>query len=125
MIPKEQRDPLTEEIIGCCFKVHTALGPGFNEKNYHQALIIAFKKAALRYETEKEFSIVFNNHKVGRCRLDLIVENQIVVEIKALTGQLPYLFHKQVLSYLKAAGLKTGLLINFGKKSCQVKRFAN
>lgn len=118
------RDPLTERIIKCCFDVHNALGPGFNEKVYQNALELSFEKEGLRYETEKEFEVTYLNKRVGKFRADLVVEDQVIVEIKSLAGATPTLFHSQVLSYLKASRLHTGLLINFGNKSCQVKRFA-
>ena len=118
----QERDPLTEKIIACCFKVHSELGPGFNEKIYQNALKITLKEVELKYETEKEFTVYFKNKKIGHLRLDLIVENKVIVEIKALTGNIPEVFKYQVLSYLKVSNLHTGLLVNFGNKSCQVKR---
>jgi len=119
----EERDPLTERIIACCFKVHSELGPGFNEKIYHNALILALKEGSLRYETEKEFIVYFQDKKIGALKLDLIVENKVIVELKSLTGNIPEVFKYQVLSYLKVSNLHVGLLVNFGNKSCQIKRF--
>ena len=118
------KDPLTEKIIACCFEVHSELGPGFTEKIYHKALMIAFEDAGLAYEAEKTFDVFFQDKKVGTFRLDLLVESKVIVEIKALTGNVPEVFKYQVLSYLKASGLHVGLLINFGNKSCHIKRFA-
>lgn len=119
----EEKDPLTERIIACCFKVHNELGPGFSEKTYHGALKIVLEEKALKYETEKEFPIYFQDKKVGSLRLDLVVESKVVVEAKALTGNIPDVFKYQVLSYLKVSNLSVGLLVNFGNKSCQIKRF--
>jgi len=119
----EERDPLTEKIIACCFKVHSEIGPGFNEKIYHNALILALKEAGLKYEIEKEFSVFYSAKEVGSFRLDLIVEKKVIVELKALTGTFPEVFKCQILSYLKASNLHVGLLVNFGNKSCQVRRF--
>lgn len=119
----EERDALTEKIIFCCFKVHSKLGPGFNERIYHNALKVALKEAGLEYETEKEFTVLFNGKKVGAFRLDLIIQQKVIVEIKALIGNIPEVFKYQLLSYLKASDLRIGLLVNFGSKSCQVKRF--
>ena len=118
----KDKDPLTEKIIGCAYKVHSELGPGFNEFIYHNALKIAFQENQLRFQTEKSFNISFQGKHIGRLRLDLIVENKVVIEVKALTGNIPTVFELQVLSYLKASGYKVGLLINFGNKSCQVRR---
>ncbi len=69
-----ERDPLTERIIGCCFAVHSYLGPGFNEKIYHQALKLAFEKEGLKYKTEKEYQVSFMDKPVGKFRVDLVVE---------------------------------------------------
>lgn len=99
------------------------LGPGFNEKIYHRALEIALKEDTLSYETEKEFVVSFRDRKIGSLRLDLIVEGRVIVEAKALSGNIPDVFKYQLLSYLKVSNLNIGLLVNFGNKSCQVKRF--
>jgi len=116
-------DRLTEKIIGCCFKVHSELGPGFNEKIYHSALKLALKEAGLKYQTEREFEVIFQDKKVGSLKLDLLVEEEVIVEVKALSCNTPEVFKYQVLSYLKVSGLHVGLLINFGNKSCEVRRF--
>ena len=116
----KDKDPLTEKIIGCAYKVHSELGPGFNEGIYHNALKVAFEENELKYQTEKSFNVSFQGRHVGRLRLDLIVEDEVVIEVKALTGNVPAVFELQVLSYLKASGYKVGLIMNFGNKSCQV-----
>ncbi|HAH31606.1 MAG TPA: GxxExxY protein [Elusimicrobia bacterium] len=115
---------LTGRIIGCCFKVHAALGPGFTEKIYHKALQIALEDNGLKYQNEKSFSVNFGGQKAGNFLLDLVVEGEIIVELKAVTGFIPEVFKHQIISYLKAADLKIGLLVNFGNKSCQIKRFS-
>ncbi len=122
MIKGKDQDPLTEKIIGCAYKVHSELGPGFNEGIYHNALKVAFEEKKLKYQTEKSFNVSFQGRHVGRLRLDLIVEDEVVIEIKALTGNIPALFELQILSYLKASGHRVGLIMNFGNKSCQVRR---
>ena len=119
----ENRDPLTERIIACCYKVHSELGPGFIEKIYHAALKLAFNQEGLKYETEKRFEVFYQGKKVGTLIVDLVIENKVIFEIKAITGNIPDVFKYQVLSYLKASNLKVGLLVNFGNKSCQVERF--
>ena len=117
------KDSLTEKIIACCFKVHSELGPGFKERIYQNAVKIVLEEAGLNFSTEKQYAILFLNKKIGVLRLDLVVEDKIVLELKSLTGSIPEVFKYQVISYLKAAGLKTGLLINFGNKSCQINRY--
>ena len=118
----KDRDPLTERIIACAYKVHSRIGPGFTENIYHNALKASFKQDCLAYETEKSYKVSYQEEEVGKFRLDLIVENKVVVEVKALTGNIPKVFELQVISYLKASGHKIGLLINFSNKSCQVRR---
>jgi len=118
----KEKDTLTEKIIGCCYKVHNELGPGFNEKIYHNALKLVLEKEGLEYLTERSFNVCFQDRQVGKFRLDLIVEDKVVVEVKALTGNIPKVFELQVLSYLKVSGYTIGLLVNFGNKSCQVRR---
>jgi GxxExxY protein len=118
----EGKNSITERIIGCCFGVHRELGPGFNETIYHNALKLIFDKQKLRYETEKEFEVSYLNRKIGSFRADMVVEGKVIVELKSLAGDIPTIFEHQSISYLRASGLNVGLLINFGNKSCQVKR---
>ena len=118
----KKSDTLTEKIIGCAYKVHSKLGPGFNEIIYHNALKIALEQQGLKYQTEKSFNVSFQGKGIGRLRLDLVIDDKVIVEVKALTGNIPAVFELQVLSYLRASGYKVGLLINFGNKSCQIRR---
>jgi GxxExxY protein len=118
----KDKDPLTEKIIGCAYKVHSELGPGFTEGIYHNALKVAFDENEVKYQTEKSYNVSFQGKRVGKLRLDLIVEDEVVIEVKAITGNVPAVFELQVLSYLKASGYKVGLLMNFGNRSCQVRR---
>ncbi len=118
----KNQDLLTEKIIGCCFKVHNKLGPGFMEKIYHNALKLAFEKNSLRYQTEKSFDVCYSDQKVGNFRADLLIENKVIVELKSVEGNISPIFEHQLLSYLKASGKHIGLLVNFGNKSCQIKR---
>ena len=119
-----ERDPLTEKIIGCCFEVHRSLGLGFIEKIYAKALQHQLKNQGIQFEAEKEFNVFFDEQLVGKFRCDLFIENTVIVELKSVTGIIPKLFHNQLISYLKASKLKTGLLINFGNISCEVKRIS-
>ncbi|MFB3919975.1 hypothetical protein BU251_08325 [Candidatus Velamenicoccus archaeovorus] len=116
-------DSLTEKIIGCCFRVHSELGPGFNERVYSNALKLAFEEKGLQYAVEKDYQVKFKDKKVGSLRLDLVVENKVVLEVKAVTGNIPDVFGHQILSYLKVSRLPVGLEVNFNNKSCQIKRF--
>ncbi len=117
-------DLLTHKIIGCCYDVYNQLGPGFLEKIYVNALKIKLHKEAIFYEAEKEFNVTFDNIIVGKFRCDLLIEGKVIVELKSIAGYQPKLFQSQVISYLKASKAKTGLLINFGNSSCEIKRIS-
>lgn len=118
----EGTDSITERIIGCCYEVHRELGPGFSERIYHNALRLLFDQKGFWHQTEKEFEVIYLNNKIGIFKADLVVEDKVIVEIKSLAGNIPTIFQHQLISYLKALGLHVGLLLNFGNKSCQVKR---
>ncbi|MFC5285133.1 GxxExxY protein [Pedobacter alpinus] len=118
-------DPLTYKIISCCYEVHKELGPGYLEKIYSKALIIQLESEGLKFECEKEFYVYFKNKFIGTFRCDFYIEGKVILEIKAVTGIQPKLFQTQLLSYLKASKSKTGLLVNFGNSSCEVKRLSN
>lgn len=115
-------DPLTAKIIKSCFNVHTQLGPGFVERIYANALKIALEEMGLSFISEREFSVKYGQKSVGKFRVDLLVENKVIVELKAVEGKMPKLFESQVISYLKASEMTTGLLVNFGNNSCEVRR---
>lgn len=119
---KEERNPVTEEIIAACYRVHNELGPGFTEKTYSKALQIALERTDLKYETEREFSVSFDSIKVGKFRADFVINNSVIVELKSLEGNIPKIYESQIISYLRASGLSTGLLINFGNLKCQIRR---
>jgi GxxExxY protein len=116
------KDPLTGRIIAACYQVHNELGPGFVERIYLTALKVALRKLELGYEEEKEFSVLFQGEKIGKFRVDLVVEARVIVELKAIEGRMPKIFESQVISYLKASGLGVGLLVNFGNRRCEIRR---
>ena len=109
------RDPLTAKIISACYQVHRELGPGFIERIYLNAVKIALKKLGLNYEEQKEFSVSYQGQKIGRFRIDLIVENKVIVELKSVEHIIP-VHKKQLLTYLRLADKRLGLLINFGSE---------
>ena len=116
------RDQLTGNIIKVCYYVHTKLGAGFVERIYQNALKIALEEMKLNYDTEKEFQVEFDNHNVGKFRVVFLVEDKVIVEIKAVESKMPKIFESQVISYLKASGLSVGLLVNFGNRRCEIRR---
>ncbi len=106
-------DPLTEKIIGAAIEVHRHLGPGLLESIYEEALCTEFDLRGIRYARQVEMDVVYKGRVIKGQRLDLLVENEVVVEIKAVTKPNIELITAQVLSYLHAAKLERGLLINF------------
>ncbi len=76
----EDRDPLTERIIASCYRVHNVLGPGFNEKIYHNALMLDFDQEGLNHETEKRFEVYYLNNNVGKLIIDLVVKGKVILK---------------------------------------------
>lgn len=113
---------LTEKIISCALKVHTYFGAGFPEVVYHRAMLIEFTKIGLLADSEKEHPIFYDNKLIAKRRLDLLVDNKVLVELKAISEIHPDVAN-QVLNYLKVFKFEIGLLLNFGAKSLQIKRF--
>ncbi len=116
--------PLTEKIIGCAIEVHRHLGPGLLESTYEEALCVEFDEHEIRYCRQHPFPILYKGRTIGEYRLDLLVEDAVIVEIKSVERFDP-VFEAQVLTYLRATGKKIGLLINFNSRLLRdgVKRF--
>jgi GxxExxY protein len=108
-------DELTESIIGAAIEVHRVLGSGLLESIYEQALCHEFSLRKLDYVRQVAVDVQYKDLKIQGQRLDLLVENRIVVELKSLRS-VPESALAQTLSYLKATGLRQALLINFGHK---------
>jgi GxxExxY protein len=111
----EERDPLTEKIIGCAIEVHRTLGPGLLESTYESALCVEFQLAGLKFQRQFIVPVTYKNHSIGDYRLDLVVEKSVIVEIKSVDRFDP-VFEAQLLTYLKITGLKRGLLLNFNSR---------
>lgn len=107
-------DELTEKIIGAAIEVHRVLGAGLLETVYEEALCHEFGLRGLGCRRQVAVEVSYKGIMIQGQRLDLLVENSVVVELKSLT-KLPEVAKAQLLSYLKATGLKRGLLINFGE----------
>lgn len=112
---------LTHSIIGCAMKVHSTLGNGFQEVIYQRALAIEFEKAGIVFVREKEMTIYYDGHDIETRRVDFMVDNKVMVELKALSA-LEDVHLAQAINYLEAYHCEIGLLINFGAKSLQFKR---
>lgn len=103
---------LIERVIGAAIEVHRELGPGFQEITYHRALMIELDLCGFTYESERLVSLGYKGRVIGEGRIDLLIENCFVVELKAADSN-PRTYSRQVASYLKATGLNIGLVINF------------
>jgi GxxExxY protein len=115
---------ITREIIGAAMEVHRRLGPGFLESVYDEALAVEFKLQGMKFERQKELPVVYRDEVIKKFVCDFLVSDKIIVELKAIkeVGEIERI---QVISYLKASGLKIGLLLNFGCKSLEFKRLIN
>jgi GxxExxY protein len=111
----EERDPLTEKIIGCAIEVHRTLGPGLLESTYESALCVEFQVAGLSFQRQLVVPVSYKSHPVGDYRLDLVVEKLVIIEIKSV-DRFDSVFEAQLLTYLKITGLKRGLLLNFNSR---------
>ncbi len=112
---------LTSIILNSCFEVMNELGTGFLESVYKNALLVSLRDKGIPVETEKTFEIFFKQQRVGLYKADLIVDNQVVVELKTCKILLPE-NQAQIINYLKASDLPIGLLVNFGNKKLEYKR---
>ena len=115
---------LTRRIIGCAMRVHSTLGNGFQEVIYQRALAIEMAQNGLNFHRELEMPIFYRQEQIGTRRVDFLVEDVIMVELKAITA-LEKVHLAQALNYLEAYKLGIGLLINFGNTSLQFKRIIN
>jgi len=106
-------DPLSNQVIGCAIEVHRVLGPGLLESVYAQALGYELIAKGIKVQMEVPMPVAYKTVKLD-CgfRIDLLVEGQLIVELKSVDALVP-LHDAQLLTYLKLAGIKTGLLINF------------
>lgn len=115
---------ITETIIGSALKVHNTLGNGFPEIIYHRALAIEMRKQGVIFISEEKMPVYYEGEKIGIRRVDFLVENQVIIELKAVS-KLEDGHTAQILNYLKAFRLEVGLLLNFGGKRLEIKRYVN
>src|ERR1035437_1028424 len=119
-----EKDKLTFDIIGCAMKVHNTLGNGFQEVIYQRCLAIELKRAGYEFGREVEQNIYYDGINVGTRRADFVVENKVIVELKALIN-LENVHLAQAKNYVVAYKFEKGLLINFGATSLQYKLIFN
>jgi GxxExxY protein len=119
---KDLRDSgITDAIIAAAIAVHRELGPGFIESVYEQALAVEFALQGIAFVRQKPIPLFYRDHQIGEHRLDFLVEDKIVVELKAIDS-LQNVHFAVVRSYLKASGLADGLILNFSSMPLTVKR---
>jgi GxxExxY protein len=120
----QQINRMTEKIIGCAIEVHRGLGPGLLEQTYEAAMCIELSQCSIAFERQAVFPIEYKGITISEHRVDLIVANAVVVELKSVDRFDP-VFEAQVLTYLRCTGLRVGLLINFNGRVLRtgVRRF--
>ncbi|MEK7272006.1 MAG: GxxExxY protein [Nitrospirota bacterium] len=108
-------EEITKKIIKCFYKIYDELGSGFLESVYEKALMIELKDIGLKADNQKSLDVYYKNQLVGEFKSDIIAEDKIIIEIKSVT-KLTAQHEAQLINYLKATGIKVGLLVNFGDK---------
>ena len=105
-------------------EVHKILGPGFPEKIYEEALVFELDNRRIPYERQKPVEVFYKGKKLSEFKLDLVVDGKVIVELKAVCEVIDT-YHAKLLSYLKATGLRLGILVNFGSKRLEYWRVVN
>lgn len=124
MRKKYKYSNITGAVIGSAMHVHTELGNGFPEVIYQRSLAIEFQHQNIRYKRELSMPLYYKEKSVGQRRVDFLVEEKVLVELKAVS-EINDTHYNQILNYLTAYELEIGLLINFGENSLEFKRFIN
>lgn len=114
-------DELSGKVIAAAIEVHKKLGPGFIESIYEEALKLELANREIPFESQKLIEILYEGKRVGEHRLDMLVDDVLVVELKAIE-QFEDIHFAQVKSYLRASGTKIGLLLNFNATQLSIKR---
>lgn len=114
-------DKTTESIINCAMTISNALGTGFLEKVYENALVLELRKRGLQAEQQKKTPVIYDGAVVGDYTADIVVDNQVIIEVKAAKA-IDETHQAQLLNYLKATGLHVGLILNFGTPRLGIKR---
>lgn len=113
--PPLEIDATASAVIGAALEVHRVLGPGFLETVYEEGIAVEFRLRGMHFERQKPIKVSYKGHPIGEGRLDFLVENSVVVELKAAEKLLP-IHQAQLMSYLKATRCRLGLLINFHER---------
>jgi len=112
---------ITYEINGAVFEVNSVLGPGFLEKVYENALMVELGKRGLKAESQTPITVTYKGTEVGEYFADIVLEGKVIVELKTVE-RLEKIHEAQILNYLKATGMKVGLLVNFKSEKAEIKR---
>jgi GxxExxY protein len=121
---KKELNELSKKVIGIAIDVHKTLGPGFTEKIYQQALAYEFTQAGIKFAKEVIIKVKYNSLNLGNQRIDFLIENEIILELKAVNTMVR-VHQAQLLSYLKTSDKRLGLLLNFAKSILEIKRVVN
>lgn len=122
MLLDTRYNELTRSVIGCAMEVHRTLGPGFQEVIYQRSLAVEMERTGLVFARELEMPLFYKGVAVGSRRVDFLVGDNVLIELKAL-HELTETHFAQLINYLEAYRLEVGLLLNFGERSLRFKRF--
>ena len=114
-------EQLRKTVIGCCYAVQKELGVGFVEKVYENALLIALREAGIDCRSQVPIDVYFRSQRVGEFYADILVNDCLILELKAVRELLGE-HQAQLINYLKASKMESGLLINFGKPGIEIRR---
>ena len=122
----DERDPLTDKIIGCAIALHRSVGPALKESIYHRGLEIEFEAAGLSFASKPRFAVMHREKVLGRFFPDFIIDDQVIVEVKSASA-FDRVFEAQMISYLRVTKLQRALLLNFGRAAMRdgIHRFAS
>jgi GxxExxY protein len=120
-MPELLHHQLSFEVIGAAMEVHRVLGPGFLESVYQKGMEVELRTRQISFEAQRRIPLEYKGQLLGEHVLDLVVDDKIVVELKAVR-EITDQHQAQTISYLKASGLQIGLLINFARASLEQKR---
>ena len=123
-VARQELDKLTEKIIGLAIKVHKKLGPGFVEKIYEKAMAYEFEKNKISFKEQIEIRVKYDTIELGHQRADFLIEDEVIVELKCVS-EINEIHEAQILSYLKTADKRVGLILNFARKKLDIKRMVN
>ena len=119
----DEINEVTERVVGCAIDVHKALGPGLLESLYEKALCIEFDEVKVNYTRQCPCAAYYRGHLLGRYRIDLVVEDLVVVEIKSVERTVP-VFEAQLLTYMRLLKKRGGLILNFNQEGALISRVA-